>query len=405
MTGSPGAADLHQRPSSSRTIPAPATIAWSLRNASCRGRYFIPQSGATTSRSGRKDGERPPDPSGDDLGRLGFRRAQVEDAEHDHLVRNVAQDLRVEIRLRGLEREVRRRALVQLAQEGIAREPLVDDVRVAEAGVEDRLALDPRERAVDRLERVLARGVGPCLQVRLVDLDDVRACRLEVAQLLVDRLRVGEREVSRALVVVVLGLLRHRERPGDGDLDPPVRDRTEQLDVTHLDRTRAPDRAHDARDRVRVARPVERDARVLEVDAVECRGEAIRVALAPHLPVGDDVDARELHVLHGEPGRVVLCFLEVLLADPPELERAHPRRQPVAEPLAVDEPVRLRVAPDDRREQRFRHRRRRRRRPRRRAPRTPRTTPPSPRSWTQAGRASRRATGAPAARPHASPRA
>ena len=223
----------------------------------------------------------------------------------------------------------------------------MDDVRVAEAGVEHRVALDPGERAVDRLERVLARRLGPRLQVRLVDLDDVRSGRLEVVQLLVDGLGVREREVPRLGVVVVLGLLRHRERPRDGDLDPPVGDRAQQLDVADLHRARPADRPHHARDRVRVARAVERDARVVEVDAVEGRRKAVRVALPPHLPVGDDVDARELHVLHGEPRRVVLRFLEVLLRDPPELERAHARWEPVAEPLTVDQPVGLRVAADD----------------------------------------------------------
>ena len=93
---------------------------------------------------------------------------------------------------------MRGRALVQLAEERIAGEPLVDDVRVPEAGVEHRVALDPGERAVDRLERVLARRLGPRLEVRLVDLDDVRSCRLEVVQLLVDGLGVREREVPRA---------------------------------------------------------------------------------------------------------------------------------------------------------------------------------------------------------------
>ena len=70
----------------------------------------------------------------------------------------------------------------------------------------------PVERAVDRLDRVLARRLGPRLEVRLVDLDDVGAGRLEVAELLVDGLRVREREAAVVGVVVVLRLLRHRER-------------------------------------------------------------------------------------------------------------------------------------------------------------------------------------------------
>ncbi len=113
-----------------------------------------------------------------------------------------------------------RRALVQLAQEGVAGEPVVDDVRVAEARVEHRLAVDPLQRPVDRLERVLPGGLRPRLQVGLVDLDDVGAGRLQVVQLFVDGLGVGEREAALVWIVVVLGLLRHRERPRHGDLDP-----------------------------------------------------------------------------------------------------------------------------------------------------------------------------------------
>jgi hypothetical protein len=151
--------------------------------------------------------------------------------------------------------------------------------------------------------------------------------------------------------VVVLRLLRHRERTRNGDLDPPVGDGAEELDVAHLDRPRAADRADDARDGILVAGPVEGDAGLVEVDAVERRREPVRVALAPYLPVGDHVDAGALHVLDGEPRRVVLSLLEVGLRHPPELPRPHAGRQPLAEPFAVDEPARLRIAADDHREE------------------------------------------------------
>ena len=42
------------------------------------------------------------------------------------------------------------RRAVQLGEEGVAREPGVDDVRVAEAGVQHGVHLDPFEGAVDR---------------------------------------------------------------------------------------------------------------------------------------------------------------------------------------------------------------------------------------------------------------
>ena len=77
---------------------------------------------------------------------------------------------------------MRREALVELAEERVAGESVFDDVRVAEAGVEDRLALDAVQRAVDRLNRVLPRRLGARLQIRLVDLDNVGSGCLEVPQ-------------------------------------------------------------------------------------------------------------------------------------------------------------------------------------------------------------------------------
>ena len=89
---------------------------------------------------------------------------------------------------------MRRRAVVELAEERIAGGAVVDDVRVSEARVQDGLAVDAVERAIDRLDRVLARGLGTSLEVRLVDLDDVGSGGLEISELLVDGFRIGERE-------------------------------------------------------------------------------------------------------------------------------------------------------------------------------------------------------------------
>jgi hypothetical protein len=144
-----------------------------------------------------------------------------------------------------------------------------------------------------------------------------------------------------------LRLLRHREGPWNGDLDPAVGDRTQELDVADLDRPRTADRADDPRNGVLVTRAIERDTGIVEVDAVEGGCEAIGIALPPHLAVGDDVDAGPLHVLDGEAGGVVLGLLEELLWNPPKLARPHPRRQPRSEPFPVDQPVGLRIAPDD----------------------------------------------------------
>ena len=166
-----------------------------MRNASCAGQVLHPAVRRDDEPLRPDDLERLADPAGDDLRRLGLGRAQVEHAQDDHLAREIGQSTGgVEVGLRRLERDVGRAAVVQLAQERVPGEPLLDDVRVAEAGVEDRVALDALERAVDRLEGVLLRRLRARLEVRLVDLDDVGAGRLEVAQLLVDGLGVRERE-------------------------------------------------------------------------------------------------------------------------------------------------------------------------------------------------------------------
>src|SRR5919201_4322806 len=257
----------------------------------------------------RNYGEGLPDSARDEVCRLDLARAEDEYAEDDCLVLEVGQHLRVEVRLRGLERDVRRGAVVQLTQERVARRLVLDDGRVAEAGVEDGLALDAGERAVDRLDSVLPRPLRARLEVRLVDLHNVRAGRLEIAEFLVDGFGVREREAPPVAVVVVLRLLRHRERAGNRDLDPAIGDRAEELDVAALDRPRPSDLADDPRDWVLVAGAVERNAGMVEVYAVEGRREAVGVALSPHFPVRDHVDPRPLHVLHGKPRRVVLRLL------------------------------------------------------------------------------------------------
>src|SRR4029453_10352998 len=275
----------------------------------------------------RNDGQRLPDPLCHDLGRLDLARAEVENSQHDRLVSDVPENLRLQARLRGRERQMARRAVVELTQERVATRAVVDDVRVAETGVEDRLTVDALQRTVDRLDGVLARRFRPGLEVRFVDLDDVRAGCLQVSQLLVDGLGVAQRQAAWVAVVIVPRLLRHRERPRNRDLDPAVCDRPEKLDVPDLDRPPAADRPDDSRDGILVTRAIERDAGMLEIEAVERGREAGRVAL----PARYDVPAGPLHVLNREPGRVVLGLFEERLWHAPELARSHPRRQPLPE--------------------------------------------------------------------------
>src|SRR2546430_16982533 len=121
----------------------------------------------------------------------------------------------------------------------------------------------------------------------------------------------------------------------------------EETQIVHLDRMLAADLADDARHGIRMARAVERAAGMVDVGAFERRGEAIRVALAADLAVGDDVEPRTLLRADGEHGGVVLRLGKIRLGHAPELFRAHARRETPCQLLAVDQPVRLRITANE----------------------------------------------------------
>jgi len=59
----------------------------------------------------------------------------------------------------------------------------------------------------------------------------------------------------------------------------------------------------------------------------------------------------EFLIANGKEGCVVLSLLQPFVVDPPKLLRPDPRREPALQALAIDQPVRLRIAPDNRRRQ------------------------------------------------------
>jgi hypothetical protein len=157
-------------------------------------------------------------------------------------------------------------------------------------------------------------------------------------------------EVHRHLLVVavelVLRLLAHGERPGQGDLRRQRGIGAQELHVAQLDRPAAADLRHHARHRRHGARARAHLAGTREVEPFERSGEAVGVALAPDLAVGDDIDAGVLHVADGEQRGVVLRLLEELGGNAPDLLHARARHD-LGEHLAVHQPVGLRVAADD----------------------------------------------------------
>src|SRR5688572_18005743 len=91
-------------------------------------------------------------------------------------------------------------------------------------------------------------------------------------------------------------------------------------------------------------RPVHGDAVLFQVNPVQGRGEAVRVAFAPDLAIRDDVEPGFFLRPYGYQRRVALGFLEIRLRNAPQLPGAYPRRQAACKPGSIDKPFRLWIA-------------------------------------------------------------
>src|SRR5215212_6112006 len=285
------------------------------------------------------------------LGALDLARAEIEHPEDHRFAPKVLENAEVELRLRGLDRDLLRTAVSEFRQEGVAARLARDEMRIAEAEVHRSLGLELCERPVDRLHGIAARSLGVAPEPRLVNLDDVGAGSCKVPRLLVD----GDGDVHRHLLVVgvelVAALLGNREGARQGDLDSPVRVAAQEFHITDLDRVAAADLSDDPRQDA-LAAVLQRDPdRVVDVDPLQRGGKAVGVALAPDLAVADDVDPSTLHVADCNEGSVVLGLLEHVRRHPPDLLEPHPRHGQRLQLFAVDKPSRLRVASDHRRRQ------------------------------------------------------
>src|SRR5581483_5646022 len=130
--------------------------------------------------------------------------------------------------------------------------------------------------------------------------------------LFVYRSRIVERRLlATAAIEVDLRLLRHREGSGHGDLDLPPGVTAQELQIAHADRVAAPYCTDHSRHRIRMAAAVQCDPGVVEVDALESGGEAIRVALAPDFPIGDEIESGVLLCLDRHDGGIVLGLLQI----------------------------------------------------------------------------------------------
>jgi hypothetical protein len=170
-------------------LPAPSTIARIFPNATARGRYFKPQSGATIKRGASTCSSPRRIRAATIAGVSTSSVDRSQDAEEDRLARQAAEHARVEVRLRGLDRDLVRARRGELGQERVPARAVVDDRGIAEADVHGGGAGHALERAVERLDAVAPCGLGPRLQVGFVELHDVGAGGEEILHFLVHRPR------------------------------------------------------------------------------------------------------------------------------------------------------------------------------------------------------------------------
>ena len=206
-------------------------------------------------------------------------------------------------------------------------------------------AIDAFDSAVDRGNAERPRFVRIGLQERLVELDHVGAGREHVSYFLVQRDGAVHRDRGFVLVVIVEQLLRHRERPRNGDLDGTVGVGAQEHHVADLHRLPAPDFADHPRHDLNLARRARWNLRrIFAIHAVERRRKAVGIAFAPDLAIGHDIDAGALLVADRQDGGVILSLFKMGWVDAPQLPRMSPRRHDFRQAPAIDQPIGLRIA-------------------------------------------------------------
>src|ERR1700727_1740028 len=81
--------------------------------------------------------------------------------------------------------------------------------------------------------------------------------------------------------------------------------------------------------------------RILEIDPIQRRSEAVRVALAPDFAVSDNVQPRAFLRADRKDGGIVLRLFQKLGRDAPQVGSADARRKAMRKLRAIDQPVGL----------------------------------------------------------------
>jgi hypothetical protein len=170
----------------------------------------------------------------------------------------------------------------------------------------------------------------------------------EVLDLLIERSRIAHRHRFLIFIEIVVSLLRHREGAGDSDFDPLGRIGAQKRHVAHFNGMLSPDRPRNTWNRAGLAGAIKARPRIFDVDAFESGCEPVGIALPSHFAVGQDVDPGGFLIADREKRRVVLSLIQPFIADPPELLRPDSGHV-FAELTAVDQPIGLGIAADERR--------------------------------------------------------
>jgi hypothetical protein len=97
----------------------------------------------------------------------------------------------------------------------------------------------------------------------------------------------------------------------------------QKLYVAHRHRVFAPDLTIDPRHRIGMARPVQRGAGIIDIDAIERGGEPVGIAFPANLAIRNDIEAGTFLRPDGEKRRIVLRFEKMRLIDTPEFRGAN----------------------------------------------------------------------------------
>src|SRR4029453_17162372 len=219
----------------------------------------------------------------------------------------------------------------------------MDDRSIAKTKMDGSRTLDSIQGTIKSSKAVAPRLFGTGLHIGLVDLNNVGARRKEIFDFLIHRGRVVHREFFFILVEVVLSLLRHRVRAGNGNLDRSICIAAEEFGVAYFDRIFAANLSDDPRHRIGMAASIKRRSGIVDINTFKRCGKSVGVTLTANLAVGDDVEPGTLLVSDRENRRIVLRFLQKFRRDTPQFLCSCTWRKTRGKLLAIDEPLRLRV--------------------------------------------------------------